>query len=156
MLKLEHIQKSFDGVHILNDLSLDIPNGEIVSILEPSGSGKTTLLNLILGITDIDSGRILFNDQDITDVPMEQRGFNIVFQDYALFPNLTAYENITYGLKNKPHISSPEEVQELVHLLGLEKHLNKRIDQLSGGQKQRVALARTLVMKPKILLLDEP
>ena len=156
MLKLEHIQKSFDGVHILNDLSLDIPNGEIVSILEPSGSGKTTLLNLILGITDIDSGRILFNDQDITDVPMEQRGFNIVFQDYALFPNLTAYENITYGLKNKPHISSPEEVQELVHLLGLEKHLNKRIDQLSGGQKQRVAAARAIVTHPKLILADEP
>ncbi|MBM6800028.1 ABC transporter ATP-binding protein, partial [Coprobacillus cateniformis] len=156
MLKLEHIQKSFDGVHILNDLSLEIPNGEIVSILGPSGSGKTTLLNLILGITEIDEGRILFNEQDITHVPMEQRGFNIVFQDYALFPNLTAFENITYGLKNKPQISSSEEVQELVHLLGLEKHLEKRIDQLSGGQKQRVALARTLVMKPKILLLDEP
>lgn len=156
MLKLEHIQKSFDGVHILNDLSLEIPNGEIVSILGPSGSGKTTLLNLILGITEIDEGRILFNEQDMTHVPMEQRGFNIVFQDYALFPNLTAFENITYGLKNKPQISSPEEVQELVHLLGLEKHLEKRIDQLSGGQKQRVALARTLVMKPKILLLDEP
>lgn len=156
MLKLEHIQKSFDEVHILNDLSLEIPNGEIVSILGPSGSGKTTLLNLILGITEIDEGRILFNEQDMTHVPMEQRGFNIVFQDYALFPNLTAFENITYGLKNKPQISSPEEVQELVHLLGLEKHLEKRIDQLSGGQKQRVALARTLVMKPKILLLDEP
>lgn len=99
MLKLEHIQKSFDGVHILNDLSLEIPNGEIVSILGPSGSGKTTLLNLILGITEIDEGRILFNEQDMTHVPMEQRGFNIVFQDYALFPNLTAFENITYGLK---------------------------------------------------------
>lgn len=101
MLKLEHIQKSFDGVHILNDLSLEIPNGEIVSILGPSGSGKTTLLNLILGITEIDEGRILFNEQDMTHVPMEQRGFNIVFQDYALFPNLTAFENITYGLKKQ-------------------------------------------------------
>lgn len=87
---------------------------------------------------------------------MENRGFNIVFQDYALFPNLNAYENIVYGLKNKPNISTPQEVNELIDLLGLSEHLNKRIDQLSGGQKQRVALARTMVMKPKILLLDEP
>ena len=87
---------------------------------------------------------------------MEERGFNIVFQDYALFPNLNAYENITYGLKNKPGISTQQEVNELIELLGLSQHLNKHIDQLSGGQKQRVALARTMVMKPKILLLDEP
>ena len=79
-----------------------------------------------------------------------------MFQDYALFPNLNAYENIVYGLRNKPNISTPDEVKELIELLGLKEHLNKRIDQLSGGQKQRVALARTLVMKPKILLLDEP
>ena len=83
-------------------------------------------------------------------------GFNIVFQDYALFPNLNVYQNITYGLKNKPGISSQEEVEELIHLLGLGEHLSKRVDQLSGGQKQRVALARTMVMKPRILLLDEP
>lgn len=87
---------------------------------------------------------------------MEQRGFNIVFQDYALFPNLTAYENIVYGLRNKPGISTEQDVQDFIHLLGLEEHLNKRISQLSGGQKQRVALARTMIMKPKILLLDEP
>ena len=156
MLELKNVVKSFDGNVILDDISLNIEDGEIVSILGPSGSGKTTLLNLILGITDIDKGSLVYNGQDLTRVPMEQRGFNIVFQDYALFPNLNAYQNITYGLKNKPGISSKEEVEELIDLLGLREHLTKKIEQLSGGQKQRVALARTMVMKPKILLLDEP
>ncbi|SHK90498.1 ABC transporter ATP-binding protein [Hespellia stercorisuis] len=156
MLELKNIKKAFDGTTILNDITLDVQDGEIISILGPSGSGKTTLLNLILGITDIDSGKLLYDGQDLTRVPMEKRGFNIVFQDYALFPNLNAYDNITYGLKNNPGISSKEEVAELIELLGLEEHLEKRIEQLSGGQKQRVALARTMVMKPKILLLDEP
>lgn len=141
---------------ILNGISLSIETGEIVSILGPSGSGKTTLLNCILGITDVDSGSVVFDGRDVTGVSMENRGFNIVFQDYALFPNLNAYENITYGLKNKPGISTQQEVNELIEMLGLSQHLDKHIDQLSGGQKQRVALARTMVMKPKILLLDEP
>lgn len=153
MLELKNVKKSYDGTPVLRDISLDIEDGEIVSILGPSGCGKTTLLNLILGIVDSDGGRIFFNGEDITDVPMEKRGFNIVFQDYALFPNLNVYQNITYGLRNKPEISSKEEVEELIGLLGLEEHLEKRIGQLSGGQKQRVALARTMVMKPKILLL---
>lgn len=156
MLELQNLKKGYSGKTILKDISLEIGDGEIVSILGPSGCGKTTLLNMILGITEPDSGKIIFNDKDITNVPMEKRGFNIVFQDYALFPNLNVYKNITYGLKNKPDISSKEEIEELIHLLGLEEHLEKRIDQLSGGQKQRVALARTLVMKPGILLLDEP
>ena len=156
MLKLEHISKSFDGVSILKDINLEIGEGEIVSILGPSGSGKTTLLNLILGLTEIDSGKLFYNNEDLTDVPMEERGFNIVFQDYALFPRLNAYKNIVYGLKNKPGISTEEEVKDLIRLLGLNDHLDKKIDQLSGGQKQRVALARTMVKKPKILLLDEP
>ena len=156
MLKLEHISKSFDDVSILKDINLEIGEGEIVSILGPSGSGKTTLLNLILGLTEIDSGKLFYNNEDLTDVPMEERGFNIVFQDYALFPHLNAYKNIVYGLKNKPGISTEEEVKDLIRLLGLNDHLDKKIDQLSGGQKQRVALARTMVMKPKILLLDEP
>lgn len=156
MLELQNLKKSYSGKEILKDISLKIGDGEIVSILGPSGCGKTTLLNMILGITEPDSGKIIFDEQDITDVSMEKRGFNIVFQDYALFPNLNVYKNITYGLKNKPDISSKEEIEELIQLLGLEEHLEKKIDQLSGGQKQRVALARTLVMKPKILLLDEP
>ena len=156
MLELKNVKKSYDGTVVLKNISLDIGEGEIVSILGPSGCGKTTLLNLILGIVDADGGRIIFNGEDLTDVPMEKRGFNIVFQDYALFPNLNVDQNITYGLRNRPEISSREEVEELILLLGLEEHLTKRIGQLSGGQKQRVALARTMVMKPKILLLDEP
>ena len=156
MLELTHIQKSFDGVTVLKDISSQVEEGEIVSILGPSGCGKTTLLNLILGIVEADAGTICYNGEDLTRAAMEKRGFNIVFQDYALFPNLNVYQNITYGLKNKPGISSQEEVEDLIHLLGLGEHLSKRVDQLSGGQKQRVALARTMVMKPRILLLDEP
>ena len=156
MLQLKNVKKCYDGVTILEDISLDIQDGEIVSILGPSGCGKTTLLNLILGITDSNSGKIMFDGKDITNIPMEKRGFNIVFQDYALFPNLNVYKNITYGLRNNPSISTKQEVEDLIHLLELEPHLDKKIDQLSGGQKQRVALARTMVMKPKILLLDEP
>ena len=156
MLELTHIQKSFDGVTVLKDISIQVEEGEIVSILGPSGCGKTTLLNLILGIVEADAGTICYNGEDLTRAAMEKRGFNIVFQDYALFPNLNVYQNITYGLKNKPGISSQEEVEGLIHLLGLGEHLSKRVDQLSGGQKQRVALARTMVMKPRILLLDEP
>ncbi len=156
MLEISGIKKSFDGTTVLNDISLEIGDSQIVSILGSSGGGKTTLLNIILGLLQPDSGRIVFNGSDITNTPMERRGFNIVFQDYALFPNLTAYKNIVYGLRNYPDRSSKEEIEALIDLLDLREHLNKKIDQLSGGQKQRVALARTMVMKPKILLLDEP
>ena len=156
MLELIDVKKSYDGVTILNDVNFTVEDGEIISILGSSGSGKTTLLNIILGIKEVDKGKIIYNGTDVTDVPMEERGFNIVFQDYALFPHLNAYENIVYGLKNKPDVSTKEEVDDMIELLGLREHLDKKIEQLSGGQKQRVALARTLVMKPKILLLDEP
>lgn len=156
MLELKDITKSFGDTHVLNGISLTIGDGQIMSILGPSGGGKTTLLNIIIGISQPTSGQILYNGEDLTNVPMEKRGFNIVFQDYALFPNLNAYENITYGLKNNPGISTEKEIKEMISLLGLEEHLGKKIDELSGGQKQRVALARTLVMKPKLLLLDEP
>lgn len=156
MLEIKNLKKSYDGVTILHDINLNIEDGEIISILGPSGCGKTTLLNLILGFTDADEGEIIFQGQNVLDIPMEARGFNIVFQDYALFPNLNVYKNITYGLKNKPDISTKQEVEDMIDLLGLREHLDKKIEQLSGGQKQRVALARTMVMKPKILLLDEP
>ena len=93
MLELEHLQKSFDGVPVLKDISLQVEDGEIVSILGPSGCGKTTLLNMILGIVDADQGAIRYNGEDLTHTPMEKRGFNIVFQDYALFPNLNVQQN---------------------------------------------------------------
>lgn len=140
MLNLKEIRKSYDGATILDGISLDIPDGETVSVL---------------GITDLDSGQIVFDGKDVSGLPAEQRAFNIVFQDYALFPNLNAHQNIIYGLKNKPGTSTKEEEGELIGLLGLSEHLDKKIDQLSGGQKQRVALARTMVKKPKLLLLEE-
>ena len=156
MLELKNVSKSFGSNVVLKDISLQIKTGEIVSILGPSGCGKTTLLNVILGLTDLTSGEIFFDGENLSNVSMKKRGFNIVFQDFAMFPNLNAYENIIYGLRNNPQASTVQEVRDLIDLLDLEKHLNKRIDELSGGQKQRVAIARTLVMKPRLLLLDEP
>ena len=156
MLELQNLSKSYGDRPVLEGISLSIAKGEIVSILGPSGCGKSTLLNLVLGLTEASAGRIVYDGEDLTHVPMEKRGFNIVFQDYALFPNLNAYENIVYGLRNFPDRTTPEELHDLIELLGLERHLNQRIEELSGGQRQRVALARTLVMKPRLLLLDEP
>ena len=156
MLKLQNISKQFDQKVVLENINLEINTGEIVSLLGPSGSGKTTLLNIILGLTKMDEGKIIFNGMDVSNISMKDRGFNIVFQDYALFPHLNAYENIIYGLRNKKGMVSEKELQEYIDFLELQPHLTKKIGELSGGQKQRVALARTLVTKPKILLLDEP
>lgn len=156
MLELIKIKKKFDDKTILDGISLEIEKGSIVSMLGPSGSGKTTLLNIILGLIPMDSGKIIFDDVDVSNQPMKERGFNIVFQDYVLFPNLNAYKNIIYSLKNSSNFVSKDELNGIIDTLELAPHLKKRIDQLSGGQKQRVALARTLVTKPRILLLDEP
>jgi iron(III) transport system ATP-binding protein len=156
LLTLQNISKQFDNKIVLDDINLEINTGEIVSLLGPSGSGKTTLLNIILGLTKMNGGKIIFNGVDVSNIPMKDRGFNIVFQDYALFPHLNAYENIIYGLRNKKGLVSGKELQEYIEFLELKPHLTKKIGELSGGQKQRVALARTLVTKPKILLLDEP
>lgn len=125
-------------------------------MLGPSGCGKTTLLNIILGLVDPTAGQLVYNGQDISKQSMQERGFNIVFQDFALFPHLNAYDNIVYGLKNRNLQMSKEEIQEYIDFLELAPHLHKKIHELSGGQKQRVSIARTLVMQPKILLLDEP
>lgn len=128
MLELKHIKKSFDGVPVLRDINLEIDSGEIVSILGPSGCGKTTLLNIILGLTQADAGEMRFDEEDILHVPMEERGFNIVFQDYALFPNLNVQQNVTYGLRNKKDIATAKEVSGLIELLGLKEHLGKKIE----------------------------
>lgn len=117
MLELKNITKKFNDKTVLDNISLNIENGEIVSLLGQSGSGKTTLLNIILGLTNMDEGNLIFNGDDITNVHMKKRGFNIVFQDYALFPNLNAYENIIYGLKNNKGISTKEEVDEIISIL---------------------------------------
>lgn len=124
MLELKHIVKKYDDNVILDDISLSVEDGEIISILGPSGGGKTTLLNVILGITPISSGQIVYDGTDLSGVSMQKRGFNIVFQDYALFPNLTAYQNIVYGLRNTPGISTKAEVSELISLLDLQEHVS--------------------------------
>lgn len=156
LLELKNISKSYKNKQVLVDINVTIESGEIISLLGPSGCGKTTLLNIILGLAGQTGGQLIYNGQDISKQSMQERGFNIVFQDFALFPHLNAYDNIVYGLKNKNSQMSKEEVQEYIDFLELTPHLHKRIHELSGGQKQRVSIARTLVMQPKILLLDEP
>ncbi len=156
MLSIHNIGKSYGTQTVLDGISFDVAAGEIVSILGPSGCGKTTLLNIVLGLTAPDTGSLNFQGEDLTKVAMNKRGFNIVFQDYALFPHLNTLQNVEYGIRNLKQKPSPNHVRELIELLGLTEHLQKNINLLSGGQKQRVALARTLVMNPKVLLLDEP
>jgi len=156
LLELKNISKSYKNKQVLVDINVTIESGEIISLLGPSGCGKTTLLNIILGLAEQTGGQLIYNGQDISKQSMQERGFNIVFQDFALFPHLNAYDNIVYGLKNKNSQMSKEDVQEYIDFLELTPHLHKKIHELSGGQKQRVSIARTLVMQPKILLLDEP
>lgn len=156
MLKLKNISKKYKNNEVLKDINLAIENGEIVSLLGPSGCGKTTLLNMILGLTEVSGGEIIYNNEVIQNKPMQKRDFNIVFQDFCLFPHLNAYENIIYGLRNLKKNPYDKKVTDLIELLELRPHLYKKIHELSGGQKQRVSIARTIVMEPKILLMDEP
>ncbi|MGE7021890.1 ABC transporter ATP-binding protein [Solibacillus cecembensis] len=156
MLELQQIKKSFGTKDVLKDINLTLPRGQIMSLLGPSGCGKTTLLNIILGLEQQTSGKIIWDGEDISQKPMQERGFNIVFQDFALFPHLNAYDNIIYGLRNQKKGIDEKSVQEYIEFLELSPHLNKKVHELSGGQKQRVSIARTLVMQPDILLMDEP
>ncbi len=158
VLELRNLSKSYGETKAVKNVSLSVKEGEFVSFLGPSGCGKTTMLRMIAGLTSADSGSVFLAGEDITHLPPEKRAVNTVFQSYALFPHMNVWKNIAYGLKIKG-VAKDEikrrvsEALELVRLSGVEK---KYPDQLSGGQKQRVAIARGIINRPKILLLDEP
>ena len=158
LIEFRNIVKSFDGQVILKGINLDIYENEFVTLLGPSGCGKTTLLRILGGFLDTDEGKVVFDGEVINDKPPYERELNTVFQKYALFPHLSVYEIIAFGLKIKK--MSPDvieqKVMKMLKLIGLEGYENKNTTLLSGGQQQRVAIARALVNEPKVLLLDEP
>lgn len=158
-MKLDNISVSYDGKKdILKGVKLDIEKGELVSLLGPSGCGKTTTLRIIAGFVEPTAGNFILDDEDLTKTPVHKRNFGLVFQSYALFPHLSVYDNIAFGLKlrkvDKKEID--ERVKEILQICGLSEFADRFPKQMSGGQRQRVALARALVIKPKLLLLDEP
>jgi spermidine/putrescine transport system ATP-binding protein len=157
-LEFENISKSFGNVRAVVNTSLSIKKGEFFSLLGPSGCGKTTLLRMVAGFEKPDTGRIYLNGEDITDLPPNRRKVNTIFQNYALFPHLTVWDNIAFGLKieKRPKKEIEDEVQKILKLIQMEDQAWKYPDQISGGQKQRVAIARALIKKPDVLLLDEP
>ncbi|MEM3833451.1 MAG: ABC transporter ATP-binding protein [Thermoprotei archaeon] len=146
------------GSFMLRNISFKIPNGSWMVILGPTGSGKTTLLESIAGLRQIIGGQVFIDDTEITNLPPEKRNISMVFQNLALFPHLTVYENIEYGLlaRGFPRNVREERVSEMLKLFGLEHLKNRYVTNLSGGEKQRVALARALAVRPKVILLDEP
>ena len=158
LIELKDITVSFDGEKILDDLSLYIRDGEFVTLLGSSGCGKTTTLRIIAGFIEPDEGQVFFDSRDITGVPPYKREVNTIFQRYALFPHLNVFENIAYGLRVRkfPKAFIEEEVTKMLQLVGLAGFEKRSVTKLSGGQQQRVAIARARVLKPKVLLLDEP
>ncbi len=158
IVRLDNCSIAFDGVPVLDNLSLDIHDEEFVTLLGPSGCGKTTTLRFIGGFLIPDSGRVLFDGKDVTHVPPYKREVNTVFQRYALFPHLNVFENIAFGLRLKklPEKEIKAAVGEMIELVNLRGFESRKIGAMSGGQQQRVAIARALVNKPRILLLDEP
>ena len=157
-LSVRNLCKSFDGKPILNDLSFDLMEGEFLSILGPSGCGKTTLLRILIGLEQADSGHIFKGDREISHLTSFQRGMGIVFQNYALFPNMTVLQNVQYALtlRKETKKQAREIALRTLEQVGLSDQIGKRPSQLSGGQQQRVAIARTLAMNPDVILLDEP
>ncbi len=159
-IRLDHCARTFsDGTRALQGCSLAIEPGETVVLLGPSGCGKTTLLRIIAGLDFPDpGGRVMFGDTDVTHLPVEQRGVGMVFQSYALFPNMNVSENIEYGLRIRRATASERKrrVDEMLSMMRIDDLRHRRIDQLSGGQRQRVALARAIAAQPRALLLDEP
>ncbi|MFN3691563.1 MAG: ABC transporter ATP-binding protein [Fervidobacterium sp.] len=157
-VKIVSVDKYYDDFHVLKNVSLEIKENEFFSLLGPSGCGKTTLLRIIAGLEDVDDGDVLLNGKSILSIPANKRPVNTIFQNYALFPHLTVYENIAFPLRLKKlsEHEIKEKIEWLLNLVKLEEHANKKPSQLSGGQKQRVSLARALANEPKVLLLDEP
>jgi spermidine/putrescine transport system ATP-binding protein len=157
-LALENVRKTYGALEVLPAFSLEIANGEFLTLLGPSGSGKTTVLKLVGGFVSADGGRILFEGADVTRLPANKRPFNTVFQDYALFPHMTVAQNAGYGplVQRRDPVRSKKLVDETLEIVGLSALRDRYPAQLSGGQKQRVALARAIVCEPKVILLDEP
>src|SRR5437879_59839 len=157
-IALEGVSKGFGTVAAVRDVTLSIGEGEFFSLLGPSGCGKTTTLRMIAGFEVPDEGRIVLQTRDVTSVSANRRPVNMVFQHYALFPHMSIYDNVAFGLKVKrvPRSEHPERIKEMLRVVELEGLERRRIRQLSGGQQQRVALARALVNRPAALLLDEP
>ena len=159
VLELDGVEKSYDGTTVIRDLSLTVRDGELLTLLGPSGCGKTTTLRLIAGLERPDSGTVRIDANDVSGasfVPAERRDVGVVFQEFALFPHLSARENIAFGIEEWPEAERNERVEELLELVGLADHGGKSPEELSGGQQQRVALARSLAPEPQLLLLDEP
>lgn len=157
-LRIVAVQKSFGATEVLKDITLHVPQGEFHTLLGPSGSGKTTLLKIVAGFTPANGGEVALGGRRITDEPPEHRNIGVVFQHYALFPHMTVAENVAFGLKMRraPKDERLERVAEILRLVRLMGFDDRRPAALSGGQQQRVALARALVIRPELLLLDEP
>ena len=158
LIQFKNIVKEFDGQLVLKGINLDIYENEFVTLLGPSGCGKTTLLRILGGFLTQTEGQVLFDGEDITNVPPYKREVNTVFQKYALFPNMNVYDNIAFGLKIKkePKDIIEQKVMRMLKLVGLEDYSKRSVTQMSGGQQQRVAIARALINEPMVLLLDEP
>lgn len=162
-LIINNLEMEFDGKKTLNNVNFDVRDGEFLSILGPSGCGKTTLLRILIGLQKPTGGQILKDGKDITYAAPSERGMGIVFQQYALFENMTVLENVEYALKIRKENKSKEARQQVreramrvIRAMGLSEHIDKRPAMLSGGQQQRVAIARTMVLNPDIVLFDEP
>lgn len=158
MIKLQNIEVKYNDFTAIKDLTLNIDRGEFFTFLGPSGCGKTTTLRAIAGFVQPSRGSIILNSKDVTLLKPEERNFGIVFQNYALFPHMTVFENIAFGLRvrheKKQFIA--DQVKKYATMVGVNDHLQKRVTALSGGQQQRVAIARSIIMEPEILLMDEP
>ena len=158
MLSVRDIYKTYEGAPLLNGLSFDLAQGEIIALLGTSGSGKSTLLRIIAGLEEAESGAVYWDGVDLAQTPAHQRGFGLMFQDYALFPHRNVYENIAFGLRmqKRPEAEIEKIVGERLKSIRMESFAKRPVTELSGGEQQRVALARALAPDPRLLMLDEP